>query len=207
MGNSNKKSLNARQISILKYIDQSMSRYGYPPSIREIATAVGLKSTSTVFIHLEAMEKMGLVKRDDRKKWSLVKNEAAETVEKGQHIWSPVVGEVAAGIPILAEENITDYFPLPTRFGDEGDVFMLQVVGDSMIDAGIREGDYVIVRKQQTADNGSIVVALIDNEATVKTFYDEGRRARLQPQNSAYEPIYTEDLMIIGIVKGLLRVY
>jgi len=181
---------------------------GYPPSVREIGEAVGLASSSTVHGHLDRLEKKGLIRRDATKPraieitdGSLDMNVLPESTTR-----VPLVGKVTAGTPILATENIEDYFPLPSHMVGDHTVFMLSVVGDSMIEAGIHDGDYVIVRQQSTASNGDIVVAMTeDNEATVKRFFKEKDHIRLQPENSAMEPIRLRNVKILGKVIGLFR--
>lgn len=199
--------LSRRQTEILDFIRAEIHRRGYPPSVREIGEAVGLSSSSTVHSHLAALEAKGFIRRDPSKPRALEvldfrDNDSA--VDLGQVSAIPVVGRVAAGEPILAAENIEQTIPLPTEFsGDQ--TFILKVRGDSMIDAGILDGDFVVVRQQQTANNGEIVVAMIDEEATVKTFYREADRIRLQPENPALEPIYSRDVTVLGKVVALFR--
>ncbi len=200
--------LSKRQQQILDFIKKEVREKGYPPSVREIGEAVGLSSSSTVHGHLARLESKGLIRRDP------TKPRAIEILDsKGMEIPEvpvrkvPIVGKVTAGMPITAIENIEDYFPLPERMAPRGDqVFMLEVMGDSMIDAGILNGDYVIVRQQATADNGDIVVALTEeNEATVKRFYKEKDHIRLQPENPAMEPIIATNVSILGKVIGVYR--
>ncbi len=199
--------LSRRQTEILDFIRAEIHRRGYPPSVREIGDAVGLSSPSTVHSHLAALEAKGFVRRDPSKPRALEvldfrDNDSA--VEIGRVNAVPVVGRVAAGEPILAAENIEQTIPLPTEFSGE-QTFILRVRGDSMIDAGILDGDFVVVRQQPTASNGDIVVAMLEDEATVKTFYREADRIRLQPQNPALEPIYSRDVTILGKVVALFR--
>lgn len=199
--------LSRRQTEILDFIRAEIHRRGYPPSVREIGDAVGLSSPSTVHSHLAALEAKGFVRRDPSKPRALEvldfrDNDSA--VEIGRVNAVPVVGRVAAGEPILAAENIEQTIPLPTEFSGE-QTFILRVRGDSMIDAGILDGDFVVVRQQPTASNGDIVVAMLEDEATVKTFYREADRIRLQPQNPALEPIYSRDITILGKVVALFR--
>lgn len=196
-----------RQAEILDFIRAEIHRKGYPPSVREIGEAVGLSSSSTVHSHLAALEAKGLVRRDPSKPRALEvldfrDNERA--VDYGQVRSVPLVGSVAAGQPILASENIEQTMSLPVEIAEEN-TFLLRVRGESMIEAGIFHGDFVVVRQQQTADNGDIVVAMIDEEATVKTFYREADRIRLQPENSSMEPIYTRDVTVLGKVVALFR--
>jgi len=180
---------------------------GYPPSVREIGEAVGLSSSSTVHSHLAALESKGYVRRDPSKPRALELLDYRDTssaVDYGRVRAVPLVGEVAAGAPLLAEENIEETIPLPEEMAGES-AFVLRVKGDSMIEVGILDGDYVVVRQQNTATNGDIVVALLGEEATVKTFYKESDRIRLQPENSALEPIYSRDVQILGKVMSLFR--
>ncbi|KAA9006506.1 transcriptional repressor LexA [Paenibacillus spiritus] len=202
--------ISSRQLAILEFIRNEVRSKGYPPSVREIGEAVGLASSSTVHGHLDRLEKKGLIRRDPTKPRAieLLGQEESENSHQFAHTVArvPVVGKVTAGLPITATENIEDYFPLPTHFIGENKVFMLSVAGDSMIEAGIMNGDYVIVRQQQTADNGDIVVAMTEeDEATVKTFYKERDHIRLQPENPAYEPLRLNRVSILGKVIGLFR--
>ncbi|AHV97724.1 transcriptional repressor LexA [Paenibacillus sabinae] len=202
--------ISSRQLAILEFIRNEVRSKGYPPSVREIGEAVGLASSSTVHGHLDRLEKKGLIRRDPTKPRAieLLGQEDSENVHQFVQTIArvPVVGKVTAGVPITATENIEDYFPLPTHYVGENKVFMLSVMGDSMIEAGIMNGDYVIVRQQQTADNGDIVVAMTeDDEATVKTFYKERDHIRLQPENPAYEPLRLNRVSILGKVIGLFR--
>jgi repressor LexA len=188
---------------MLDYIKAHMRQRGFPPSIREIGQAIGLKSSSSVHGYLVRLETKGLIRRDPAK---------PRTIEVCDHrprsiVHVPVVGKVTAGQPILAVEDIEEYFPLPAEVSQGADVFMLRVRGDSMIEAGILEGDYVVVRKQNAADDGDIVVALLGDEATVKTFYLEEDGVRLQPANAMMEPIYARDVQILGKVIGIFRKY
>lgn len=199
--------LTRRQQEILDFVRAEVHRRGYPPSVREIGEAVGLSSSSTVHSHLAALEAKGFVRRDPSKPRALEvldfrDNETA--VDFGQVHAVPVVGQVAAGSPILAAENIEQTLSMPTEFSGEH-TFILRVRGDSMIEIGILDGDYVVVRQQETADDGDVVVALMDDEATVKTFYREADRIRLQPENSSMEPIYTRDVQLAGKVVALFR--
>jgi repressor LexA len=198
-----------RQQAILEFIKKEVRSKGYPPSVREIGEAVGLASSSTVHGHLDRLEKKGLIRRDP------TKPRAIEILDEDELSPAfdlsvariPLVGKVTAGEPILATENIEDYFPLPSHFvGDEKNVFMLNIVGESMIEAGIHDGDYVIVKQQQSASNGDIVVAMTEeDEATVKTFYRERDHIRLQPENPSMEPIRLKNVTILGKVIGLFR--
>lgn len=198
--------LSDKQLEILGFIKKELQTKGYPPSVREICDAVGLKSTSTVHGHLERLEKKGVIRRD------ATKPRAIEILDSYSDIYSskelidiPLIGRVTAGQPILAVENIEDSFPLPIDFVDGQSSFMLTVKGESMINAGILDNDYVIVRQQPIAKNGDIVVALIDDEATVKRFFKEKDYIRLQPENPNMEPIIVNDVIILGIVTGVLR--
>ncbi len=197
--------LTRRQAEILTFIQRHGDTHGYPPSVREIGRALGLSSSSTVHSHLAALEKKGYVRRDPSKPRALeiLRNEQAIPPKKVVPL--PIVGRVAAGTPLLAQENIEDYFPLPVDFIRGDDVFILRVQGDSMIGAGIFDGDYVIVRRQPTARNGDIVVARLEDEATVKRFFRESDHVRLQPENPALEPILSRDVHIEGKVVGLIR--
>lgn len=190
------------QRRILEFIKKEIELKGYPPSVREICEAVNLKSTSTVHGHLEQLEKRGLIRRDSTKPRAM---EVLENpLSKGRSV--PLVGRVTAGIPILAEENIEDYIVLPQDLvGAEDELFALKVRGDSMIRAGILNGDYIIVRKQSHADNGDIVVAMIEDEATVKRIYFEKDGVRLQPENPYYDPIYSRKVAVVGRVTALFR--
>lgn len=199
--------LTRRQQEILDFIRADIHRRGYPPSVREIGEAVGLSSSSTVHSHLTALETKGFIRRDPSKPRALEVLDFRDTdvaVDMGRIHAVPVVGRVAAGQPILAAENIEQTLPLPQEFAGE-QTFILRVRGESMIEAGILDGDYVVVRQQTTASNGEIVVAMIDDEATVKTFYKEATRVRLQPENRTLDPIYARDVQILGKVVALFR--
>jgi repressor LexA len=196
--------LTKRQKEIFDYIRRYASKHGYPPTVREIGKAVGLGSPSTVHAHLANLEKIGLLKRDPSKPRAIeVLVEKAKRAVRGGGL--PIVGEVAAGEPVLAEENIEDYLDVPAAIGGEDGDFILRVKGDSMKDAGILAGDYVVVRSGDDAKNGEIVVALVGEEATVKRFFRENGRVRLQPENNAYKPIRTADATVIGQVVGVFR--
>jgi len=199
--------LTKRQQEILDYIRAEIHRCGYPPSVREIGEAVGLSSSSTVHSHLAALESKGFLRRDPSKPRALEVFDYRET-ERGIDFGSvravPLVGQVAAGQPILAAENIEQTMSLPAEMADDA-TFILRVRGDSMIDAGIFDGDFVVVRQQPDANNGDIVVAMIEDEATVKTFYRESDRIRLQPENPTMDPIYARDVTVLGKVVALFR--
>jgi len=195
--------LTPKQAEILKVIKDNLRHKGYPPSVREIGQAVGLSSSSTVHGYLRKLEKKGYLRRDPTKPRAIeVLDPEGETVKC---INVPLVGRVAAGLPLLAVENREELFTLPTHFTGTGEFFMLRVQGQSMIEAGILNGDMVVVRRQQDANNGDIVVALLEEEATVKRFFKEKERVRLQPENRAMEPIYAKELQILGKVIGLVR--
>ncbi|GMK46052.1 MULTISPECIES: transcriptional repressor LexA [Paenibacillus] len=197
-----------RQQSILEFIKNEVRDKGYPPSVREIGEAVGLASSSTVHGHLDRLEKKGLIRRDPTKPRAIeiLDQDGVDGIILPAVAQVPIVGKVTAGVPITATENIEEYFPLSAHFVGDDEVFILNVIGDSMIEAGIHNGDYVIVRQQQTANNGDIVVAMTeDDEATVKTFYKEKDHIRLQPENSTMEPIRLNNVTILGKVVGLFR--
>lgn len=197
---------NNKQNEIYEYIKSSVLSKGYPPSVREICEAVGLKSTSTVHGHLERLEKKGLIRRDPTKPRAieLVK----ESVTKREIIDIPIVGKITAGLPILAVENIEDTFSIPINYiKSNKELFILNVSGTSMIEAGIFDGDLAIIEKCNTADNGDIVVALIENEATLKRFFKEKDHIRLQPENSTMKPIIVNDCQILGKLAGIYRTY
>ncbi|MEF9840972.1 MAG: transcriptional repressor LexA [Raoultibacter sp.] len=203
-----------RQQAVLDCIEECIREKGYGPTVREICQSLGLSSPSTVHVHLQALEDKGLIKRDPLKSRSIaLTNSFRDTAEVtlssspsfSSMISLPLVGNVAAGIPILAEENITETLTLPVDIVGDSASFLLSVRGDSMIEAGINDGDYVVVKEQPSANNGDIVVALIDDGATVKRFYKEQDRIRLQPENSSMDPIYTTDCSIAGKVVALFR--
>ncbi len=197
--------ISRRQQQILDFISKQADLHGYPPSVREIGQAVGLRSTSTVHGHLSQLEKKGYIRRDPTKPRTIELLPSSGSVRPGAAVAVPVVGRVTAGQPILAVENIEDYFPLPRDFGEQGKLFMLKVRGDSMIEAGILDDDFVIVRQQDAADNGDIVVALLDDEATVKRFFREADSVRLQPENRFMDPIIVRDVTVLGKVVGVVR--
>ncbi len=196
--------LTPKQAAILAFIKKSIRQKGYPPSVREIGQAVGLSSSSTVHGYLKKLEAMGYLRRDPTKPRALEVLDELEG-DKVEFVNVPLLGRVAAGMPILAVENREELFPLPTHFTGSGEFFMLTVRGDSMIEAGILDEDMVVVRRQNDVNNGDIVVVLLDEEATVKRFFRESGRVRLQPENSLMEPIYATDLQILGKVIGLVR--
>ncbi|MEB3368473.1 transcriptional repressor LexA [Saccharopolyspora mangrovi] len=199
--------LSDRQLKVLEAIREWMSEHGYPPSVREIGDAVGLTSTSSVAYQLRVLERKGFLRRDPHRPRTvgvLVGGESEnETQTKPAYV--PVVGRIAAGGPILAEESIEDVFPLPKEIVGDGTLFLLKVVGDSMVDLAITDGDWVAVRQQPDADNGEVVAAMIDGEATVKTFKRTDEHVWLMPHNSAYEPILGDDAQILGKVVAVLR--
>jgi repressor LexA len=196
--------ISRRQQQILDYIRDTLRTKGYPPSVREIGEAVGLSSSSTVHSHLEKLEELNLIRRDP------TKPRAIEILEDSswrsqQFVSVPLVGQITAGSPILAVENIEEVYPLPKDLVRHEDVFMLSVRGDSMIEAGILDGDFVLVRKQAHAGNGDIIVAMVEEEATVKRFFKERGHYRLQPENQFLDPIIVNDVTILGKVVGLFR--
>ena len=206
--------LSKRQAAIYDYIRTYTEDHGYPPSVREIGSAVGLKSPSTVHMHLKALEELSLIRRDPKKPRTIDVTKTQDDSPKlgsvvedlgANTISLPLVGRVAAGMPILAEQNIEENLVLPTSIVGDASSFILRVHGDSMINAGIFNGDYIVVKEQQDAHNGEIVVALVGDSATVKTFYREKDRVRLQPENDAMQPIYVTDPVILGKVTALIR--
>lgn len=195
------RSAQENQQKILDFIKMEIEQKGYPPSVREICAGVGLKSTSTVHAHLNHLEQQGLIRRDSTKPRALEVIDGSQA--RGRSV--PLVGKVTAGLPILAIENIEDYLVLPQdRFGRD-ELFGLRVQGESMIEAGILDGDVIVVRPQNNAENGEIVVAMIEDEATVKRIYYEKKRVRLQPENRFMEPIYAENVQVVGKVVALFR--
>ena len=210
-----KPELNRREKSILNFIEKQIMTQGYPPSVREIGKAVGLSSTATVHGYLEKLEEKGYVKKKDKKGRTLrlLKGATGETkIKSSKNFYTqkelvevPVIGRITAGEPILAVENVTDTFPIPIDFVGNSECFMLTVRGESMIEAGILDGDYILVKKQNTAENGEIVVALIEDEATVKTFYKEKDHIRLQPENSTMDPIIVPNCEMLVKVGGVFR--
>lgn len=200
--------ISAKQSEILEYIKEEILKRGYPPAVREICEAVHLKSTSSVHSHLETLEKNGYIKRDPTKPRAIEICDDSFQVVRTDMTSIPVIGTVAAGVPILAEENIESYFPLPTEFVPKGaDSFILKVKGESMINAGIFNGDQIFVQTCSTARNGDTVVALVDDSATVKTFYKEDGHIRLQPENDTMDPIIVDDCQILGKVYGVFRMF
>ncbi|MDR2133121.1 MAG: transcriptional repressor LexA [Clostridiales Family XIII bacterium] len=220
--------LKNRERQILEYMKDELRLKGYPPTVREICTALDIKSTSTAHSDLARLARKGYIKKDPSKPRALMltgmygeetadaeRLGAGKTAESGSAsadridvVDVPVVGRIAAGSPVLAQENIEDSIPVPARFMPSGTSFMLTVRGDSMVEAGICDGDYILVRQQETADNGDIVVAMVDgfeSEATVKTFYRENGHIRLQPENASMSPILLNDVRILGLVKGVFR--
>ena len=214
--------LNEREKSILAYIENQVKKEGYPPSVREICKAVGLSSTATVHTYLNRLKEKGYIEKENQKGRTLKvikggkfknqeyisqmqNNDSQDNYTAKELVNVPVIGKITAGEPILAVENITDTFPIPVDFVGNSESFMLKVRGESMIEAGILDGDLILVKKQNTANNGDIVVALIGEEATVKTFYKETGHIRLQPENSALEPIIVPMCEILGKVAGVFR--
>ena len=197
--------ISKKQEEILEYIKSEILRIGYPPAVREICEAVNLRSTSSVHAHLESLEKNGYIRRDPTKPRAIEIIDDTFNLTRREMVNVPMVGQVAAGEPILAEQNITNYFPIPMEFMPNNDTFMLTVRGDSMINVGIYDGDYVLVEKRQTASNGEIVVALVEDSATVKTFYKEAGYYRLQPENDDMDPIIVMNCEILGKVIGVFR--
>ena len=197
-------SMTKRQQEIFDFVKRYVGEHGYPPTVRDIGKAIGLASSSTVHAHLANLEKLGVLRRDPTKPRAIevLKDKAREVVAP---VGLPVVGQVAAGQPVLADENIEEYVPVPGIAGGDDGEFVLRVKGDSMKDAGILEGDFVIVRRQETAGDGEIVVALVGEEATVKRFFREDDHVRLQPENETMEPIRTREAQVLGRVVGLCR--
>lgn len=194
-----------KQREILEFIRTCILKKGYPPAVREICEAVHLKSTSSVHSHLETLEKQGYIRRDPTKPRAIEIVDDEYGIYHGEMVRVPIIGEVAAGEPILAQENITGYFPFPAEDVPNHDLFMLKVRGDSMINMGILSGDHVLVEQQAVANNGDVVVALVEDSATVKRFYKEADHIRLQPENDDMDPILVPDCQILGKVIGLMR--
>ena len=199
--------ITAKQREILEYIKNEIINKGYPPAVREICEAVRLKSTSSVHSHLESLEKNGYIRRDPTKPRAIESMDEHFNMARREVVNVPVIGNVAAGQPMLAVENIESYFPIPAEMMPNQETFMLNVKGESMINAGIFDGDKVLVQKQPVARNGEIVVALVEDSATVKTFYKEDGYIRLQPENDAMEPIILPDCKILGKVFGVFRLF
>ena len=196
-----------KQLEILEYIKQEILDRGYPPAVREICEAVDLKSTSSVHAHLSTLEKNGYIRRDPTKPRAIEICDDNFQMVRTEMVSLPVIGTVAAGQPILAEENIESYFPVPAEILPQGESFILRVKGDSMINVGIYSGDQIFVQSCNTARNGDTIVALIDDSATVKTFYKENGHIRLQPENDSMEPIIVDDCQILGKVYGVFRLF
>ena len=201
----NQGKITSKQKEILEYIKETILKKGYPPTVREICEAVRLKSTSSVHSHLETLERNGYIRRDPTKPRAMEILDDTFGLTRREMVQVPMIGTVAAGLPILAEENIEEYFPIPAELLPNSQTFMLRIKGNSMINAGIFEGDRVIVEQTPTAENGDIVVALIDDSATVKRFYKEGDHYRLQPENDTMEPIIVSNLNVLGKVIALCR--
>ncbi|MBQ9135445.1 MAG: transcriptional repressor LexA [Lachnospiraceae bacterium] len=199
--------ISTKQQEILEYIKDEILKKGYPPTVREICETVHLKSTSSVHSHLETLEKNGYIRRDPTKPRAIEICDDSFQMVRTEMVSLPVVGTVAAGQPILAEENIASYFPVPAEVVPSGESFVLKVKGDSMINAGIYNGDQIFVQCCNTARNGDTVVALVDDSATVKTFYKEDGHIRLQPENDTMDPIIVDDCQILGKVFGVFRLY
>ncbi len=197
--------ISPKQLEILEYIKQQILLKGYPPAVREICEAVNLRSTSSVHSHLETLEKNGYIRRDPTKPRAIEIVDDDFALTRREVVNVPIVGTITAGEPILAVENVSDYFPIPVEMLPNAQVFMLKVRGESMINAGIFDGDQVIVQQQSTANNGDIVVALVEDSATVKTFYKENGYYRLQPENDSMDPIIVHNVEILGKVIGLMR--
>lgn len=194
-----------KQEEILKYIKSEIIHRGFPPSVRDICEAVHLKSTSSVHSHLETLEKNGYIRRDPSKPRAIEILDDSFSLMRREMVSVPIVGHVAAGQPILAQENIEEYFPIPAEFMPKEETFLLRVKGESMINAGILDGDMVLVRCQSTAKNGDMVIALVDDSATVKTYYKENGHYRLQPENDTMEPIIVDHMDVMGKVIGVFR--
>ena len=197
--------ISAKQQEILEYIKDEILHKGYPPAVREICQAVNLKSTSSVHSHLETLEKNGYIRRDPTKPRAIEIMDDTFNLNRREMVNVPILGNVAAGEPLFAEENIEDYFPIPAELVPNSEVFMLHVRGESMINVGILDGDNVLVQQQSTAKDGEMVVALVEDSATVKTFYKEDGYIRLQPENDTMEPIIVPDCQILGKVFGIFR--
>ena len=199
--------ITAKQQEILSFIKERILEKGYPPAVREICEAVHLKSTSSVHSHLETLEKNGYIRRDPTKPRAIEILDDTFNLTRREMVNVPIIGQVAAGQPILAEENIEDYFPIPAERMPNKQTFLLKVKGESMINAGILDGDYVLVEQEATASNGDMVVALVEDSATVKTFYKEEGVFRLQPENDFMDPIIVKEVSILGKVIGVMRFF
>ena len=199
--------ISEKQKEILEYIKQEILSRGYPPAVREICEAVHLKSTSSVHSHLETLEKNGYIRRDPTKPRAIEIMDDTFNLTRREMVNVPIIGNVAAGQPLLAVQNIENYFPIPAEYMPNTDCFMLKVKGESMINAGIFDGDYIMVRQQSVASNGEMIVALVDDSATVKTFYKENGHYRLQPENDSMDPIIVDDVQILGKVCGVFRIF
>ena len=199
--------ISAKQQEILDYLKNTILSTGYPPTVREICEAVHLKSTSSVFMHLEKLEKNGYIKRDESKPRAIEIVDDNYNMLRRETVSVPMVGQVAAGQPLLAVQNIESYFPIPAEYMPNAQSFMLRVKGDSMINIGIFDGDTIMVQQQNTANNGDVVVALVDDSATVKTFYKESDHIRLQPENDDMDPIIVDNCLILGKVFGVMRFF
>lgn len=204
---SDRSAISEKQTAILEFIKKEILSRGYPPAVREICSAVGLNSPATVHSHLNALESKGYIRRDPSKPRAIEIIDEDFALTRREYSQVPMLGYVAAGEPLLAEEHITDYFPIPADMLPNDQVFMLRVRGDSMIGAGILDGDQVIVKQTNSASNGDMVVALIEDGATVKTFYKEADHIRLQPENPDYDPIIVKNVSILGIVIGVFRLF
>ena len=194
-----------KQSEILEYIKSQILNKGYPPSVRDICQAVNLKSTSSVHAHLESLEKNGYIRRDPTKSRTIEIIDDNFNLSRREVVNIPLIGQVAAGQPLLAVENVAEYFPVPAEYMPNGETFMLKVKGDSMVNMGIYDGDQIIVKKQNTASNGYAIAALVEDSATVKRFYKENGHIRLQPENDFMDPIIVDDCEILGKVIGLIR--
>ena len=199
--------ISKKQLEILEYIKSEILRIGYPPAVREICEAVNLKSTSSVHSHLETLEKNGYIRRDPTKPRAIEIMDDTFNLTRREMVNVPIVGQVAAGEPILAEQNIANYFPIPVEFMPNNETFLLTVKGESMINAGILDGDMVLVESTSVVSNGDMAVALVDESATVKTFYKEEGIYRLQPENDTMEPIIVSEVEILGKVIGVFRFF
>ncbi|GFI49232.1 LexA repressor [Lachnospiraceae bacterium] len=199
--------ISSKQLEILEYIKSQILERGFPPAVRDICEAVHLKSTSSVHSHLETLEKNGYIRRDPTKPRAIEILDDSFNFMRREMVNVPIIGQVAAGEPILAEQNIENYFPIPVEYMPNNQTFMLKVKGESMINAGILDGDMVLVEQRSTARNGEMIVALIEDGATVKTFYKEDGVIRLQPENDTMDPIMVTDLQILGKVIGVIRLF